>query len=89
MGDKEVTKRRNKGKKRILKGKVLSNKMEKTVVVQVESKDAHPLYRKIIKKYKNFKAHSEEEIDIGRTVKIAECRPISKHKTWRVVEVID
>ena len=71
-------------------GKVLSNKMDKTIVVSVEDHVKHPLYKKIIKKTSKLKAHDENnECNIGDTVKVMETRPISKDKRWRLVEVVE
>lgn len=79
---------RNERKIRI--GKVVSDKMEKTVVVSVERLVQHPLYSKSIKQTVKFKAHDENnESHIGDTVKIMETRPLSKDKRWRVVEIIE
>ena len=71
-------------------GKVVSNKMEKTVVVAVERKVPHALYNKPMVSTKRFKAHDENnECLIGDTVKIVETRPLSKDKCWRVVEILE
>ena len=71
-------------------GKVVSDKMEKTVVVAVERKVPHALYNKPMVSYKRFKAHDENnECRIGDTVKIVETRPLSKDKCWRVVEILE
>ena len=71
-------------------GKVVSNKMDKTVVVAVEDRVAHPLYKKIIKRTFKLKAHDESnECRIGDRVKVMETRPISKDKHWRLVEIIE
>jgi small subunit ribosomal protein S17 len=70
-------------------GQVSSNKMDKTLVVLVESHRNHPLYKKTIKKVKRYKVHDENnECKIGDTVKIIETRPLSKEKRWRVSEII-
>ena len=70
-------------------GVVKSDKMDKTVVVSVEYKVLHPLYKKYVKQTKNFKAHDENnECKEGDTVKIESSRPISKDKKWKVVEII-
>ena len=70
-------------------GKVVSNKMDKTVVVAIEDNVKHPLYNKIVKKTVKFKAHDEENVcNIGDRVLIMETRPLSKDKRWRVVEII-
>ena len=66
-----------------------SNKMDKTVVVSVETSVKHPIYKKVIKRTYNLKAHDEEnKCQIGDKVKVAETRPLSKDKRWRVVEII-
>ena len=71
-------------------GKVVSNKMNKTVVVAVERKVPHALYNKPMVSTKRFKAHDENnECRIGDTVKIVETRPLSKDKCWRVVEILE
>ena len=71
-------------------GKVISNKMQKTVVVAVEDHVKHPLYNKIVKRTYKLKAHDENnECNIGDTVKVMETRPLSKDKRWRLVEIIE
>ena len=71
-------------------GKVVSNKMTKTIVVAVEDHVKHPLYNKIVKKTYKLKAHDENnECNIGDTVKVMETRPLSKDKRWRLVEIIE
>jgi len=70
-------------------GRVVSDKMDKTVVVAVERMEQHPLYKKTIKRTTKFKAHDESnECRIGDEVKIMETRPLSKEKRWRVVSII-
>lgn len=76
--------------KKVFVGQVVSDKMDKTVVVSVTTKTLHPLYKKYVKRSKKFKAHDEQnECRIGDTVKIIESRPISKDKCWRLVEIVD
>ena len=71
-------------------GKVVSNKMQKTIVVAVEDHVKHPLYNKIVKKTYKLKAHDENnECQIGDIVKVMETRPISKDKRWRLVEIVE
>ena len=71
-------------------GKVVSDKMDKTIVVAVEDSVAHPLYKKIIKRTFKLKAHDEQnECRIGDKVKVMETRPISKDKRWRLDEIIE
>jgi small subunit ribosomal protein S17 len=70
-------------------GVVVSNKMDKTVVVAVERRFPHPLYKKVVKSIKKYKAHDEEnKCQIGDIVLIRETRPLSKEKRWRVVRII-
>jgi small subunit ribosomal protein S17 len=76
--------------KRILTGIIVSDKTEKTVVVKVERRVKHPLYGKIIKRSKKYHAHDEgNDFKQGETVRIEETRPISKLKTWRVIDRVD
>jgi len=71
-------------------GKVVSDSMEKSIVVRVEYLVSHPLYKKRIKKSTKFMAHDEKNIcSIGDKVKIAETRPLSKRKRWRVTEILE
>ena len=71
-------------------GKVVSNKMDKTIVVAVENHVRHTLYNKIVKRTYKLKAHDENnECNIGDTVKVMETRPLSKDKRWRLVEVVE
>ncbi|NLW64730.1 MAG: 30S ribosomal protein S17 [Clostridiales bacterium] len=71
-------------------GKVVSDKMDKTIVVIVEDRVAHPLYKKIVKRTYRLKAHDEKnECGIGDKVKVMETRPLSKDKRWRLVEIIE
>ena len=71
-------------------GKVISNKMDKTIVVAVEDHVKHPLYNKIVKRTYKLKAHDEKnECNIGDRVRVMETRPLSKDKRWRLVEIIE
>lgn len=71
-------------------GKVVSDKMEKTIVVAVVDTESHPLYKKSVKKTVQFKAHDENnEAHVGDTVSIMETRPLSKDKRWRLVEILE
>ncbi|MDD6188030.1 MAG: 30S ribosomal protein S17 [Clostridiales bacterium] len=71
-------------------GKVVSDKMDKTIVVAVEDRVAHPLYKKIIKRTYKLKAHDEKnECGVGDIVRVMETRPLSKDKRWRLVEIIE
>jgi small subunit ribosomal protein S17 len=79
---------RNRRKERV--GKVVSNKMVKSITVLVETKYKHPIYGKFLSKSKKFMAHDEnQEANIGDTVRIMECRPLSKNKRWRLVSIIE
>jgi small subunit ribosomal protein S17 len=78
------------GKRKIKIGKVVSNKMDKSIVVAVERLVRHSLYRKYFKKTSKFMAHdASNQCQIGDVVKIMETRPLSKRKRWRLVEVIE
>ena len=78
------------GDRKVRTGRVISDKMDKTVVVQVANRRSHPLYKKVMQRRENFKAHDEtNECRIGDLVRIMETRPISKDKRWRVVEVVE
>lgn len=71
-------------------GRVVSNKMDKTIVVAVENHVKHPLYKKIVKTTYKLKAHDENnECNIGDTVKVMETRALSKDKRWRLVEIVE
>jgi small subunit ribosomal protein S17 len=71
-------------------GRVVSDKMDKTIVVAIEDNVAHPLYKKIIKQTIRLKAHDEQnECKTGDRVKVMETRPLSKDKRWRLVEIIE
>ena len=79
---------RNLRKERI--GVVVSNKMDKSIVVKIDRREKHPIYGKFIKKTDRFMAHDEKnECNIGDTVRIMETRPMSKNKCWRLVEIIE
>lgn len=78
------------GRRKLRQGRVVSAKMEKTVVVLIESRVRHPLYGKFMKRSKKFKAHDENSAcGEGDTVEIMETRPLSKDKNWRVVRVVE
>ena len=77
-------------RRRVKQGRVASNKMDKTIVVVSETRVPHPVYGKIVRKSVRFKAHDEKnEANIGDTVRIAECRPMSRDKRWRLVEIVE
>jgi small subunit ribosomal protein S17 len=78
------------GHRKVREGVVVSDKMDKTVVVQVKDLVQHPLYRRVIKRTTKFKAHDEQNAcNIGDKVRIMETRPLSKEKRWRVTEIIE
>jgi small subunit ribosomal protein S17 len=84
----ETTVTRNLRKTRT--GKVVSNKMDKSIVVAVERKVKHPIYGKFLKKTSRFMAHDENnDCNIGDTVRIMETRPLSKRKRWRLIEIVE
>ena len=79
---------RNLRKERI--GVVTSNKMEKSITVEIERRVKHPIYGKFVKKTSRFMAHDEKNVcNIGDTVRIMEVRPLSKNKCWRLIEIIE
>lgn len=76
--------------RRTMIGKVVSDKMDKTIVVAIEDKVSHPLYKKIIKRTYKLKAHDENnECKVGDKVEVMETRPLSKDKRWRLVKIIE
>ena len=84
MSEKRTTSRKTKA------GKVVSDKMDKTIVVAVEDRVQHPLYKKIIKRTYKLKAHDENnECGVGDRVRVMETRPLSKEKRWRLIEIIE
>jgi small subunit ribosomal protein S17 len=77
-------------RRKVLVGRVTSDKMNKTVVVAVERTVRHPLYGKVLRRVKKYKAHDEQnECQVGDRVRIIESRPLSRHKRWRVIEILD
>jgi len=78
------------GHRKTLVGRVVSNKMQKTVVVRIERRKLHPLYKKYITRTKKIKAHDEGNLcQIGDLVKVVESRPLSKEKRWRLLEILE
>ena len=78
------------GRRKVRLGTVISDKMDKTVVVQVGSSKAHRLYRKTLQQRTRFKVHDEKnEAGVGDLVRIAETRPLSKEKRWRILEIVE
>jgi len=77
------------GKRKVREGLVVSDKMDKTVVVAVETRKVHPLYKKAVRVTKRYKAHDKTNVcKVGDKVKIVETRPLSKEKSWRVTEIM-
>ncbi len=86
----EGTPTKNKVTKKIYTGLVVSDKMQKTIVVSITSRRLHKLYKKYITRSKKIKAHDEKnEAHIGDTVRVIESRPISKEKCWRLLEIVE
>ncbi|MDF1535309.1 MAG: 30S ribosomal protein S17 [bacterium] len=76
--------------RKIIVGKVVSNRMEKTAVVQVQRRFAHPVYKKFVSKRVKYKIHDEQnDLKVGDTVRIVETRPLSKDKRWRLLEILE
>lgn len=86
--EKMNNKEKNKGRKREIEAVVTSNSMQKTVKVRVDTVEAHPVYKKRVKRRKVYFAHTEEDLNIGDRVVIRESRPISKNVKWVVVNKI-
>lgn len=85
-----MAKTEERGMRRTMVGTVVSDKMDKTVVIAVQRRKRHPLYGKTIAMTRKFKAHDEENsCHVGDTVRVVETRPLSREKRWRVVEVIE
>ena len=90
MADTQQTQTVNRASRKTRTGIVVSDKMEKTVVVSIERRVQHPVYGKMVRRTKRFKAHDEmNEAKTGDTVRIMETRPMSKDKRWRVVEIVE
>ena len=81
---------RSQNRRRVKLGRVASNKMDKTIVVVAETRVPHPVYKKVVRQSRRYKAHDEQNTcNIGDVVRIQECRPLSKDKRWRLVEVVE
>jgi small subunit ribosomal protein S17 len=84
------TDERGRNRRRIKQGRVSSNKMDKTIVVVAETRVPHPVYKKVVRQSRRFKAHDElNTAAIGDLVRIQECRPYSKEKRWRLLEILE
>ncbi|MDX9784407.1 MAG: 30S ribosomal protein S17 [Spirochaetia bacterium] len=81
---------KEKKSKLVLQGIVASDKMDKTIVVEIRQRKLHPLYKKYVTRSKRVKAHDEKnDAHIGDTVRVEECRPLSKEKHWRLIEIVE
>jgi len=79
----------DRGQRKTRQGVVVSNKMDKSILVRVERTMKHPIYKKVIKRTKNYMAHDPENAcGVGDVVRIMECRPLSKNKRWRLLDVV-
>ncbi len=77
-------------RRRVKQGRVASDKMDKTIVVVSETRVPHPVYKKVVRQSSRFKAHDENnEAKVGDIVRIQECRPMSREKRWRLVEIVE
>jgi small subunit ribosomal protein S17 len=86
---KEVKETVERSDRKVREGIVVSNKMQKTVVVEIERQVPHPIYGKIVLRSNKFKAHDESSCSVGDKVEIMETRPISREKRWRVVRILE
>lgn len=78
------------GRRKVMRGRVVSGAADKSIVVEVETRRQHPFFKKMVKKSKRFMAHDEaNECHVGDTVRIIETRPLSKRKRWRLVEIVE
>jgi small subunit ribosomal protein S17 len=90
MTDVDQERQERRGFRKVRVGRVVSDKMDKTIVVQVADRKGHPLYKKVVQRRVNFKAHDEgNQCRVGDLVRIMETRPISKDKHWRVVDIVE
>lgn len=89
MSDATTTSTLERGRRKVRQGIVVSNKMEKTVVVKIERRVQHPLYGKVVLRTKKFKAHDIVGCDAGDRVEIMETRPMSRDKRWRVTQILE
>jgi small subunit ribosomal protein S17 len=89
MAETETTETKTAGRRKQLIGNVVSNNMQKTIVVQVIRRKSHPLYLRVVSKAKKFYAHDEKnEANVGDVVRLEETRPLSKLKRWRLKEIV-
>lgn len=86
----ETQAERDRNRRRVKQGRVASNKMDKTIVVVAETRVPHPVYKKVVRQSRRFKAHDElNQAGIGDIVRIQECRPMSKEKRWRLLDIVE
>ena len=89
-GTVETADERGRNRRRVKQGRVSSNKMDKTIVVVTETRVPHPVYKKVVRQSRRYKAHDElNTAGIGDVVRIQECRPLSKDKRWRLLEIVE
>lgn len=90
MSDETLTKEAGRGRRKVRTGVVVSDAMDKTVLVKIDRKITHPLYKKTVRRSSKLAAHDEgNEAHVGDTVRVMETRPMSKTKRWRVVEIVE
>ncbi len=89
MAEQEQDHREDRTRRKVREGLVVSDRMEKTVVVLVQEQKPHPLYKKVVRHTTRMKAHDESGAGVGDRVRIAETRPLSKEKRWRVSEILE
>lgn len=89
MAETQTVQTEERGSRKVRQGIVVSNKMDKTVVVLIERRTQHPLYKKVVIRSKKFKAHDLLGCDEGDRVEIMETRPLSKEKRWRVTQILE
>jgi small subunit ribosomal protein S17 len=86
----QMPERPDRGRRKVRQGVVVSDKMDKTVLVRIDRQMRHPLYKKIVRRSSKLSAHDERnDAHVGDTVRVMETRPISKNKRWRVIEIVE
>lgn len=90
MSTEQTAQTAERGRRKVRVGKVVSNKMQKSIVVAIERRIPHPLYKKYYRRTTKLMAHDEQQVaSVGDTVRVMETRPLSKQKRWRLVEIIE
>ena len=90
MTDVKSTATVERGERKVRLGTVISDKMDKTIIVQINTRKTHPLYKKTVQQRVRFKVHDEKnECGVGDLVRITETRPLSKEKRWRLIEIVE